>query len=442
MPSTSDNAPVSVRGDSATKSLGCVVAFCSVFVVLGLALFLNMFARPVFRMAQARSWTPVPCRITANGISAHRGSKSTNYSFDPVYSYSVNGQNYVGETYSFGGKVEGSYNSRVSQQAAYPIGSTSTCYVNPADPANVVLTRDMTTDIWFGLTPLLFTVFGTAGIVFTRKSMKLATAPKSNWQPKELATDNTSSISGAVAMTTSQPVSTSVFDSGPFQPLDRGSNAVDITGVPASTAGDGPVILKANSSPVGRVFGTLFAALFWNGIVSVFLFMTGREVMQGKAGFFEVFMGLFLIPFVLIGIGIFVAFISQVLALFNGRAVVTLSKASLRPGDGVNVGWKLGGGMFAPHTIRVSVEGREEATYRRGTDTVTDKSTFFRQTLYESSSGPASTARLALPENTIHSFESNNNKIVWVLTVHGEIRWWPDIHEEYKLLVKPAGPRS
>jgi hypothetical protein len=436
MPSTFDDAPVSVRRN-ATQNLGCVVAFCSLFVVLGLGLFLTMFVRPVIRMVQAQSWPAVTCRITASNISTHRSSKSTNYSFDPAYTYSVNGQQYVGENYSFGGKVQGSYNSRAALQSLYRVGSTTMCYVNPADPTDAVLNKGMTGDIWFGLTPLIFTLVGGIGVVFTRKSMRSANTPKADWQPKGSTSE---SPPGPAPLVSSQPAGTSVFDSGPFQSLDRGSRAVDIAGAPP--ASDGPVTLKANSSPVGRVFATLFATLFWNGIVSVFVVSIGREILNGGVGFFSVFMGLFMVPFVLIGIGIFIAFIAQVLALFNGRAAVTLSKGALRPGESVDIGWKLGGGLFQPQNIRVFVEAREEATYRRGTDTVTDRSVFFRHTLYESASGPASSARLALPETAMHSFESSNNKIVWVLTVHGEIRWWPDVKEEYKLLVKPAGPRA
>jgi hypothetical protein len=38
----------------------------------------------------------------------------------------------------------------------------------------------------------------------------------------------------------------------------------------------------------------------------------------------------------------------------------------------------------------------------------------------------------------MHSFSANNNKIIWTLTVKGEISRWPDVDESFDVTVSPA----
>ena len=46
-------------------------------------------------------------------------------------------------------------------------------------------------------------------------------------------------------------------------------------------------------------------------------------------------------------------------------------------------------------------------------------------------------ATLAIPEHTMPTFESDNNKIFWQLKVHGDIPFWPDVNEKFELTVYP-----
>ena len=82
----------------------------------------------------------------------------------------------------------------------------------------------------------------------------------------------------------------------------------------------------------------------------------------------------------------------------------------------------------------------EEVTYRRGTDTVTDKHVFHRATVAETSRQmeiATGKARLSIPADTMHSFASSNNKIAWELCLHGEIEGWPDVKLEFGLNIEP-----
>ena len=90
--------------------------------------------------------------------------------------------------------------------------------------------------------------------------------------------------------------------------------------------------------------------------------------------------------------------------------------------------------------MRVYAEGREEATYVRGTTTSTDRETFAIIRLIDTerhNEMAAGRTTLRIPPTTMHSFESANNKIVWVVKVHGEIPRWPDVEAEFEIRVSP-----
>jgi hypothetical protein len=96
--------------------------------------------------------------------------------------------------------------------------------------------------------------------------------------------------------------------------------------------------------------------------------------------------------------------------------------------------------------LSIFLEGREEATYRRGTSNYTDREVFARLPVAELSSSlemGQGAARGHLPKAVMPTFEAANNKIVWALQVRGEIPNWPNVMEEYTVPVAPPeGSRS
>jgi hypothetical protein len=90
--------------------------------------------------------------------------------------------------------------------------------------------------------------------------------------------------------------------------------------------------------------------------------------------------------------------------------------------------------------LAIHLRGREEATYRRGTDTTTDKSVFAEHVLLETTNiVQMQSGKLVaqLPTDVMHTFNSPNNKIVWTIHLHGSIPRWPDIEVEFPLTVLP-----
>jgi hypothetical protein len=89
----------------------------------------------------------------------------------------------------------------------------------------------------------------------------------------------------------------------------------------------------------------------------------------------------------------------------------------------------------------VTLRGVEEATYRRGTDTCTDKNTFYETELCKTTDATeiaSGQVGVVLPEETMHSFEADNNKIIWTLDFQGDILHWPDVKESFRIAVVPA----
>lgn len=153
---------------------------------------------------------------------------------------------------------------------------------------------------------------------------------------------------------------------------------------------------------------------------------------------------LFLVPFVLVGIGLIGGIIYQLLALANPRPHLLLDRSRLEPGTQCSVRFYFTGSTSRLREITVELEGRESATYRRGTNSVTDHETFFEEVLLNEKqpSGQRRTLSLSIPERTMPSFEADNNRIEWRIKVHGDIPRWPDVKEELLLTVHPPAEGS
>jgi len=201
----------------------------------------------------------------------------------------------------------------------------------------------------------------------------------------------------------------------------------------------GPVVLQPTASPMGKLITATIVCLIWNGIVGVFTFFEVQEFMGGGGGSW--FMAIFLLLFQIVGVALLVAVPYQLLALANPRPTITLSRAALPIGGSVPFEWQLTGSASRVSRLTVTLEGREEARYRRGTDTHTDKNVFHSAVVVEAND-PMTIERgsgtIRIPAGSMHSFSADNNKIVWTLTVKGEISRWPDVDESFDVTVSPA----
>lgn len=371
--------------------LGC---FFTAFLLIGGVATFFVFILPIVHIFQASSWRQVPCTILTSEVGTHRGSKgSSTYSVDVTYRYTVNDKEYVGNRYKFMGGSSSGYEGKKAIVDRLSPGTQAYCYVNRRDPSDSVIERGFTGDLFFGCIPLLFAAIGAGGLfgVFVYKGKK--------------------SLPGATP------------------------------GLPVATGRRGAATLRATGSRIGRLIFILIFTLFWNGIVSVFLFQCWSGWRSGHG---DGCMTAFLVPFVLVGIGVAVLTVYYFLGLFNPSPTLKLSSPAVALGEAIEVEWETSGNVDRVKSFSITLEGREEATYRQGTSTSTDKSVFARMELVQSNRGKdlrRGKVKVVIPADTMHSFKSRNNKFVWVILVKGDIPMWPDIGDEFPLEVLPA-PRK
>ena len=405
-------APLSSASRSRAGN-GCLYLFLSLFAAAGLAFFVPFFGIPGARSVASLGWDEVPCRIVESSVGVHDSSEGDDtYSVDVVYEYERDGRTWRADRYSF---FTGSSSGRSRKEeivAGLPAGAPTTCWVDPADPATAVIERSPFPWIFIGCFPLIFVAVGLGGI---------AGVALSGRRDRREARRRRDAAAGGAVVAAHEPVAAKA----PAGLTEAGLDA---------WAPPGPAVLEPAGSRLGRLFGLIAIAVFWNGIVGLFVWVLWRD---GELGMSCV--TLFLVPFVIVGLALLYSVPHQILAMWNPRPVIDLS-GPLHPGARVTMGWRFHGAASRLRKLAITVEGREEATYRRGTTSTTDKRTFFSATLVDSADPlriRQGSVGFELPGDTMHSFASAHNKVVWELKVAGDIRFWPDLADTVGLLVYP-----
>ncbi len=385
-----------------TKRFGRLglTGFFAIFLAAGLGFLIPFFILPAVGILSARQWVATPFTVENSAVRTHHDSDGNTYHIDILYRYEFNGQTYRSSRYQFKGGSSSGRSGKSRVVNAHPVGHTGVCYVNPNDPSQAVIERGWTNDLWFGLIPLVFVVVGGGGIIGTFVYGSDKKRPGREWLPKSKA----------------EPVR-----------------------IDTVSPDDEPVTLKPTTGRIGKFIGSIVFAVFWNGITSVFVSIAVSRHLGGDPEWFLTF---FIIPFVLIGLGLIGYVFYSFLALFNPRVQLTINRAAVPLGEPLLLDWTLTGAAGRLRSFKITLEGREEATYQRGTNTVTDKHTFATLTLTELTDAADimaghGRAELVVPADTMHSFVATNNKIVWTLKAHGQIARWPDVKDEFPIVIAP-----
>lgn len=119
------------------------------------------------RAEETRRWTPVPCRIISAQVTAERPTPHSNpaYRADLRYAYTWENRSYNGSRIKRVDSASQHQENARKKLAEYPVGTETTCYVDPARPEFAILRHDSRAalySIWF---PLLF-VFGGLGMAW------------------------------------------------------------------------------------------------------------------------------------------------------------------------------------------------------------------------------------------------------------------------------------
>lgn len=379
------------------KGRGLLGCFFTVFLLIGLGAT-AAFLWPVFDIFRARAWRETSCTILKSEVETHRGSKgSRTYSIAVSYEYFVDDQRYVSTRYKFISGSSSGYDGKAEIVERLKPGTKTVCFVSRKNPAEAVIERGFTSDMFLGLIPMIFAVIGGGGLygVFLHKG-----------KPR------------------------------PVRP-NAGLPAAVVSGPKA-----GRTTLKQASSPGGRLGCVLVFALMWNGILSFFV---GDVVSGWSKGGGDGCSTVIMIPFVLVGLALVVGVLYCFLSLFNPRPTISVSASSAALGELVELEWEMSGNVNRIRSFLILFEGREEATYRRGTSTSTDKSVFESIELVKITD-PRDMRRgkvkVVIPMDTMHTFKSKNNKFLWHFLLKGDIPRWPDVDESFEFEVLPFRVRK
>lgn len=145
--------------------------FGLVFVAVGLLFFMVMFVNPRIKAKEAKTWESVSAVVMSSEVKSHRSDDSTTYSVYIAYQYEFDGQQYLGDRYSFMGGSSSGYPEKAQIVDQYPAGRVFSVFVNPDDPSESVIMRDAGNK-WIGLIPLVFVAAGAVVMVrFGRKGI-------------------------------------------------------------------------------------------------------------------------------------------------------------------------------------------------------------------------------------------------------------------------------
>jgi len=119
------------------------------------------------RYQRAQAWPEVPARILEVELKVDTSGDSTTYEVRCRYEYERHGQAYVGERVGLSGGSDniGSWhqNTYARLSAAHQANQPVPCYVNPAQPDDALLVRELRFGL-FAFTMLFATIFGSIGL--------------------------------------------------------------------------------------------------------------------------------------------------------------------------------------------------------------------------------------------------------------------------------------
>ena len=222
------------------------------------------------------------------------------------------------------------------------------------------------------------------------------------------------------------------------------------TALAPATGSFGPrqndVGLKPQSGSAGGLVGMALFCLFWNGItygIATALWFMSEDTIP-------FFAKAILVLFMAIGAFLVVAVIMQAMArmkLFPPQLVASVQPVHL--GERFNIQFQQR--AKAPvhiDCVTAKLICRESATYRRGTDTTTvtrdvyeDVQEFAHDSAADSLNPIETALSFQVPDDGMHSFRADRNRIDWLLHVKTAVADWPDYAVTFELQVAPKRAR-
>ncbi len=400
------------HSQSMGRGCGCFSSlFFGFFILVGTVAIFPLFLFPFMQYLDATGWVETPCEIVSSAVVNENGQNA----IAVTYKYRFHGEEYRGKKYRNYKVAGGSRSSLLKVVNKLRPGTKTVCYVNPGNISEAVLDRSFQPMLLLGLIPLIFVMIGLTGLIFGRLlaqsfiTSRLAGVKNQEWRT-------------ATAIQEQDQTSQEDWQKRDWEPDSNAS---------------GPIELKSDSNTIIGFMAVVFFALFWNGILSVFLFEVAGSWMRGKPDWFLTF---FLIPFLLVGIGTILVTIYMLLSLFNPKPRLFVSDATTMLGDTFDLNWQFNGSTSSIRRLQIQLVGTEWTQYQQGTNTHTDTNEFYCEDLFDTDQPmemPEGNLEVVVPQSTMHSFNASHNKIKWSLRMKGDIPMWPDVNQSYDFTVLP-----
>ena len=156
----------SAKGRTLAGKWGTTIGmgFCSIFLVVGLLTFYAFFCRPMSLYLESKSWSPLVAVVEYSRVRSHSSDDGTTYSSDILYRYSFNGEEYKSNRFTFFSSSSSGYRAKRELVDAHPPGKKIDVYVNPRDPIEAVVERELSPSSFVGLFTLIFVLVGGLGM--------------------------------------------------------------------------------------------------------------------------------------------------------------------------------------------------------------------------------------------------------------------------------------
>ena len=146
-----------------------------IFIALGGCGCYFFLYRPLQKVMQSSSWVATPATVVKSSLgvkSSHQRSRidRRDYSIHIDFQYIYKGKSYIGKRYDFFRSLDKYSNSgeEAMQEAVnrHPVGAEITCLVNPENPAESVISRELYYPaLAFGIIPVALLCVGISIII-------------------------------------------------------------------------------------------------------------------------------------------------------------------------------------------------------------------------------------------------------------------------------------
>lgn len=393
---------ISEKSERPTGGRVLFFIFGLVFLLAGLFFFWMVVIHPLLRSISASSWPSAEATITFSEVKVDHDDDGTTYSPDIHFEFQANGRTWHSETYSFNNISTGARGWVDDVVRKYAKGTQHECFYNPNNPKDAVLNRKYSYWNLLGLFTLIFVAVG-GFLIFLSFSKR---RQKQSHQKDRLR----------FASPAHQGKTT---DTNLEYPWDGWT---------------GPRRLSPETTFAVRLTVIGLATLVWNGISWLLLW-----VVISDDGLISL-AALFMLIFVVAGVGLCIGFIYTLMSAFNPVVEIAISNGAVPIGQSVDIAWEVKGNVSRISKLSIELVGKEEATYTRGTNTYTDSNEFIRlpvEATNDTLEVQFGSRQVQIPQESMHSFESEHNSIKWSIEAKGVIRYWPDINESYPFYVTP-----